>query len=85
MSTENEAKKPDAGAGLVDETREMAKAAGLIDITLTPKAGYVDNMADWNGPLYRGIVKRLPKGAKIGDYVTSLDVAARKPEPRRKR
>ena len=72
-------------AVLVDETREMAKAAGLIDITLTPKAGYVDNMADWNGPLYRGIVKRLPKGAKIGDYVTSLDVAARKPGPRRKR
>ena len=28
-------------AVLVDETREMAKAAGLIDITLTPKAGYV--------------------------------------------
>ena len=45
----------------------------------------MDNMADWNDPLYRGIVKRLPKGAKIGDYVTSLDVAARKPEPRRKR
>ena len=74
-----------AGAVLVDETREMAKAAGLIDITLMPKAGYVDNMVDWNDPLYRGIIKRLPKGAKIGDYVTSLYVQARKPTKTRNR
>jgi len=57
----------------------MARAAGLRDIQLTPKAGYVDNMADWKDPLYWGIIKRLPKGAKIGDYVTSLEVRARKP------
>jgi len=74
-----------AGAVLVDETRAMARAAGLTDITLTPKAGYVDNMADRNDPLYRGILKRLPQGAKIGDYVTSLDVQARKPSTTRKR
>jgi len=67
-----------AGAVLAAETRAMAKAAGLIAITLTPKRGYVDNMVDWNDPLYLAILKQLPKGAKLGAYVTSLDVAARK-------
>jgi arsenite methyltransferase len=74
-----------AGAVLVDETRAMAKAAGFVAINLTPKAGYVDNMVDWNDPLYRGIMKRLPKGAKIGNYVTSINVEARKPVRDKKR
>lgn len=68
-----------AGAVLADTTRAMAEAAGLESIQLTPKAGYVDEMADWNDPLYRGILELLPKGRTIGDYVTSLDVSARKP------
>jgi arsenite methyltransferase len=67
-----------AGAVLVDQTRAMAEAAGLIDILLTPKPGYVDSMMDWNDPLYRKIIEHLPKGAKAGDYITSLDIAARK-------
>ena len=68
-----------AGAVLVEETRAMAKAAGLTGIALTPKSGYVDNMVDWNDPLYRGIIKCLPRGEKLGTYVTSLNVEARKP------
>jgi SAM-dependent methyltransferase len=68
-----------AGAVLVAETRAMAKAAGLTEIQLTPKSGYVDGMVDWNDPLYLGIRKQLPKGSKLGAFVTSLDVAARKP------
>ena len=71
-----------AGAVLVEETRAMAGAAGLVEIQLTPKAGYVDRMVDWNDPLYRRVLKQLPKGAKMGAYVTSLDVAARKPAGR---
>jgi len=67
-----------AGAVLVDQTRAMAEAAGLVDIELTPKPGYVDAMTDWNDPLYRKIIEHLPKGTKAGDYVTSLDVAAQK-------
>jgi len=67
-----------AGAVLVEETRAMAKAAGFVAINLTPKAGYVDNMVDWNDPLYRGIMKQLPKGSKLGNYVTSINVEARK-------
>lgn len=74
-----------AGAILVDETRAIAQSSGLVDITLKPKAGYVDNLADWNDPLYRSIIQQLPRGETIGNYVTSLDVAARKPAMRRKR
>ncbi|HEX42589.1 MAG TPA: arsenite methyltransferase [Phycisphaerales bacterium] len=68
-----------AGAVLVDETRAMAEASGLIEIQLTPKPGYVDAMVDWNDPLYRRVVEHLPEGAKAGDYVTSLNITAAKP------
>ena len=67
-----------AGAVSLDQTRQMAEAAGLTEIVLTPKMGYVDAMMDWNDPLYRKIIERLPDGAKAGDYITSLDVSARK-------
>lgn len=69
-----------AGAVLVDETRALAEAAGLVEIQLTPKPGYVDAMMDWNDPLYRKIIEHLPAGVKAGDYITSLEVAAKKAE-----
>jgi len=68
-----------AGAVLVDETLAMAEAAGLVETHLTPKPGYVDSMIDWNDPLYRKVIERLPEGAKAGDYVTSLSITAAKP------
>lgn len=69
-----------AGAVLADETHRMAEEAGLAEIVMTPKPGYADSMADWNDPLYRKILKGLPAGTKVGDYITSLDVAARRGE-----
>lgn len=68
-----------AGAALVQDTRIMARAAGLTDITLTSKPQYIDAMTNWEDPLYRKIIERLPKGMKASDFITSLDVAARKP------
>ena len=68
-----------AGAVLVTHTERMAREAGLVDVELEQKAGKVDAMADWNDPLYRKMVEHLPAGARPGDYVTSLDVRARKP------
>jgi arsenite methyltransferase len=68
-----------AGAVLVEETRAMAAAAGLTDIVLTPKPSYIDAMTNWEDPLYRKIIGALPAGSKTSDYVTSLDVTARKP------
>lgn len=69
-----------AGAALVNETRRMAEAAGLIHIVLTPKSDYVEKMMSWKDPLYRKIIELLPAGAKASDYITSLDVAAVKAE-----
>lgn len=70
-----------AGAVLADETRQMAEAAGLANIVMTPKAGYIDAMVDWNDPLYHRVIEALPAGSKASDYITSLDVAAVKGVP----
>ena len=67
-----------AGAVLVAETEWMAKAAGLGDIVLQAKSGYIDGMVDSQDPLYRKIIAQLPAGAKPSDYITSLEVTARK-------
>lgn len=73
-----------AGAVLVEETRHMIKMVGLSNVELTEKSGYVDNMVEWNDPLYRKIRKQLPNGRKMGDYITSLYVAASKPRLKRR-
>ena len=67
-----------AGAVLVAETEWMAKAAGLGDIVLQAKSGYIDGMVDSQDPLYRKIIAQLPAGAKPSDYITSLEITARK-------
>ena len=67
-----------AGAVLVKETERMARDAGLVDITVTEKAAYVDTMIDWNDPLFRKIMEALPTGARMGEFVTSLYVTGKK-------
>ena len=67
-----------AGAVLVSETERMAREAGLAEVRLRTKTDYVDAMTDWNDPLYQKIIAHLPPGAKAGDYITSLEVTARK-------
>jgi arsenite methyltransferase len=67
-----------AGAVLVPETERMAQEAGLVDVVLRPKPSYVDGMVDWQDPLYQKIMAHLPTGAQPSEYVTSLEVAARK-------
>jgi arsenite methyltransferase len=67
-----------AGAVLVSETERMARDAGLTDIRLNPKPGYVEALVDGQDPLYVKIMALLPTGTKPGDYVTSLEITARK-------
>jgi arsenite methyltransferase len=69
-----------AGAVLVAETERMAKEAGLTNLVLKPKAEYVDGMVDWQDPLYQKIVANLPVGTKPSEYITSLEITARKPQ-----
>jgi arsenite methyltransferase len=68
-----------AGAALVSETERMAREAGLAEIRLNPKLGYVAAMVDGQDPLYQKIMKHLPADKGPGDYITSLEVTARKP------
>jgi len=67
-----------AGAVLVSETERMAKDAGLVDLVLNPKSVYVESMVDCQDPLYQKIIAELPAGTKPNDYLTSLEIKARK-------
>jgi SAM-dependent methyltransferase len=68
-----------AGAVLVDETRALAEAAGLTGIEMASKPQYIKAMEDWQDPLYRALIGKLPAGSGASDFITSLDVTARKP------
>jgi SAM-dependent methyltransferase len=68
-----------AGAVTVDEHHRFAEAAGLADVTLRPKPEYVAALESFQDPLYKEIVARLPEGTTAADYLTSLEVTARKP------
>lgn len=67
-----------AGAQLVDEVRAAAAQAGLVEIAMTGKPQYIESMTNWQDPLYQKIAAALPAGAKMSDYVVSLDIEARK-------
>ena len=65
-----------AGAVPVEETREMIRAAGLVETDLKMKSDYIDQMAKWAEPFYREITNGLPANAGPGEYITSLDITA---------
>ncbi len=67
-----------AGAVLVKETEKMAKKAGLKKIRMAAKPEYIESMSEWNDPMYKTIIAKLPKGKKLSEYVTSLHVSAEK-------
>jgi small redox-active disulfide protein 2 len=67
-----------AGAVLASDTERMAREAGLRDIVLTKKSDFLKAKADWNDPLYRKIAEHLPAGTEAADFITSLEIRARK-------
>jgi SAM-dependent methyltransferase len=69
-----------AGAVLVSETGRMVAEAGLSDVVLKSKPGYVEALTDWEDPLYRKLIELLPAGTKPADFITSLEVQAVKPK-----
>ena len=68
-----------AGAVLVEDTEAMMKASGLVDVVFDAKSAYIDSMSEWSDPLYKEIASKLPPGTKPSDFVTSLNMTARKP------
>ena len=67
-----------AGAVLVDEYRAMVETAGLTQVELIPKPQYVQALCAAGDPLYKRIAELLPDGSTPADYITSLDVHARR-------
>jgi hypothetical protein len=64
---------------LLQEYRAAVEQAGLADVRLTPKPEYIASLRDFKDPLYNRIAAALPEGTAPADYVTSLNVQARKP------
>jgi SAM-dependent methyltransferase len=73
-----------AGAVQVDQYQAMMEAAGFEGIELSPKPQYINALAQFQDPMYQQIAGNLPADAHLGEYVTSLDVQAVKPEQMRR-
>jgi SAM-dependent methyltransferase len=67
-----------AGASLAAIVENMARKAGLTDVRVERKPGYVDSMVDWHDPLYQKIIASLSPRERIGDFVTSANITATK-------
>lgn len=68
-----------AGADLIEDIERDILAAGLTDIELVSKPGYVAAMIDSHDPLYQKIQDALPECTTAADFVTSVEITARKP------
>jgi SAM-dependent methyltransferase len=67
-----------AGAPLVTDTERMMQEAGIVERTLTPKPEYLQTLGRMERPVYQTIATHLPEGTTPADYITSLDINARK-------
>jgi len=68
-----------AGAMLIDDTVALMKAAGLGAVETRAKDGYVSMFEASGDRLYERVRASLPEGLGPADYVTSLEITARKP------
>jgi len=68
-----------AGAIFIAETKKLVFSAGLTNIVVEEKPEYINNLMDRDNEFCRKIMKYLPAGSKIGDYITSFNLTAWKP------
>jgi SAM-dependent methyltransferase len=67
-----------AGAITVEDTERAAADAGLDEIRIEPKPGYVEAMTEWKDPLWKKVTDRLDAGESLARYVASVNITARK-------
>ena len=67
-----------AGAALVQETEQHAKAAGLSQVAVRVKLEYVSAMVSFEDPLYQKIVAALPAGTSPDNFIASVEITAHK-------
>lgn len=68
-----------AGALLLDELRDIVTACGLVDASFVEKPEYVRAMEASKDHIAQRVQELVPAGERIGDYIASMDIAARKP------
>ncbi len=68
-----------AGASRMDDLRVMVTEAGFTDIELTPEPVFTEAQQASQGGLWNEIARHLPADLKPSDYVTSLNITAKKP------
>lgn len=68
-----------SGALHVDELRAVMARAGLVDIQLEEKPGYVDAMEAGKDHIVEAARACLKPGESFGDYVASMNITATKP------
>lgn len=67
-----------SGAALIADNIRWAQEAGLSNINVQEKSGYIDGMVQWEDPLYKTIIESLPPGTKLSDYIVSMELTATK-------
>ncbi|UCG47533.1 MAG: arsenite methyltransferase [Phycisphaerales bacterium] len=65
-----------SGAVLLEETRAMMEAAGLVEIEISVKKYNMDILDGCNDSLYSAVRELLGAGKKLSDYVVSADITA---------
>ncbi|MBI4913636.1 MAG: arsenite methyltransferase [Acidobacteria bacterium] len=68
-----------AGAALLEDTKAMMAAAGLVDIRAETHGEALEALLDPSDPLHQRILAMLPPGLGPSDFVTSVLLGARKP------
>jgi arsenite methyltransferase len=63
-----------AGAILIDDTKKILNEIGFSSCVFTAKPGYVEQMVEWQDPLYMKIIEHLPANDHISNYVSSFDI-----------
>lgn len=67
-----------AGAAMIEENKQMLEEAGFKQIELQSDSSYIDAVAADKGEMHQKIMRALPEGKRLGDYVTSLSIKAMK-------
>jgi len=68
-----------AGAALMEDAERMVRDAGLVDLVLDRKSAYIETISGSQNALFQTIREHLPPGSTLAEYITSVDMTARKP------
>jgi arsenite methyltransferase len=71
-----------AGALLISQLEAILHGAGLVDIDMEEKPGYIQAMEESKDHIAKRVMQLLPPGETMGDYIASMNITARKPAAR---